>query len=76
MPIYEYECRKCGHGFEMLVRNSADSAPACPKCGAKQARKQFSAFFAAAGVSREAPVCGTDGCGRRCPSGSCPLSEA
>lgn len=31
MPIYEYECGKCGHKFEQLQEMSA-GAPVCPKC--------------------------------------------
>ena len=31
MPIYEYECRQCGHRFEYLVRASSPAAE-CPKC--------------------------------------------
>ena len=31
MPIYEYECRQCGHRFEYLVRSSTP-APECPSC--------------------------------------------
>ena len=30
MPIYEYECKGCGHQFEALVRKS--DAPECPSC--------------------------------------------
>ena len=29
MPIYEYECEKCGHRFERLVRMDSDNPP-CP----------------------------------------------
>jgi putative FmdB family regulatory protein len=32
MPIYEYQCKKCGHRFEKMQSHSAP-APACPKCG-------------------------------------------
>ena len=31
MPIFEYECRKCGKPFEFLQR-SADSQATCPFC--------------------------------------------
>ena len=31
MPIYEYECRQCGHRFEYLVRSSTPAAE-CPSC--------------------------------------------
>lgn len=31
MPIYEYECRQCGHRFEYLVLASSPAAE-CPLC--------------------------------------------
>ena len=45
MPIYEYECRKCGEKFE-LRRNIADSDSevGCPKCGAENPLRVFSVF--------------------------------
>jgi putative FmdB family regulatory protein len=41
MPIYEFECAKCQGRFEDLVDSDAP-APACPSCGAFQARRIFS----------------------------------
>ncbi|MBM3819655.1 MAG: zinc ribbon domain-containing protein [Acidimicrobiia bacterium] len=32
MPIYEYECRACGHQFEFLLLPTAKETPACPEC--------------------------------------------
>ena len=45
MPIYEYECTKCGERFE-LRRSIADSDSEvkCPKCGAEEPRRVFSVF--------------------------------
>ena len=45
MPIYEYECRKCGEKFE-LRRSIAenDSKVECPKCGTEDPRRVFSVF--------------------------------
>ena len=45
MPIYEYECEKCGEIFE-LRRNMADidREIKCPKCGAKKPQRVFSVF--------------------------------
>jgi putative FmdB family regulatory protein len=40
MPIYEYACRGCGHGFEALVRGTA--APVCPECNATDLDRVFS----------------------------------
>ena len=40
MPIYEYSCRSCGHGFEALVRGAA--ALVCPECNAGDLDRLFS----------------------------------
>lgn len=34
MPIYEYQCTKCGHEFEKM-QGYSDPEPACPTCGGK-----------------------------------------
>lgn len=36
MPLYEYQCKKCGHRFERLQKRHSDPPPAkCPECGGK-----------------------------------------
>jgi putative FmdB family regulatory protein len=40
MPIYEYQCKKCEHQFEALVRKS--DVPACPSCGATHLERLLS----------------------------------
>ncbi len=40
MPIYEYACRECGHGFDLLVRK--DTVPACPTCGGRDLERLLS----------------------------------
>ncbi|ATH78893.1 MULTISPECIES: FmdB family zinc ribbon protein [Halomonadaceae] len=32
MPIYEYECKACGHRMEKLQKVSADPLTQCPAC--------------------------------------------
>ena len=32
MPIYEYECRNCGHRFERIQKFSDAPASECPEC--------------------------------------------
>ena len=39
MPLYEYECVKCGHRFEKIESVSASTTKKCPKCGAKAERQ-------------------------------------
>ena len=48
MPLYEYQCRKCGHRFEELVR--LGDTPNCPACHADSPEKLFST---SAGVSTD-----------------------
>ena len=35
MPLYEYECTKCGHRFERIVKFSDPPITKCPKCKGK-----------------------------------------
>ena len=33
MPLYEYQCTKCGHRFEVIQKFSDPPKKKCPKCG-------------------------------------------
>lgn len=33
MPLYEYECKKCGHRFEKIQKFSDRMVRKCPDCG-------------------------------------------
>ena len=35
MPLYEYQCTKCGHRFERIQRFSDPMVKKCPECGGK-----------------------------------------
>lgn len=35
MPIYEYECEKCRHRFEVLQKFAERPLKKCPKCGGR-----------------------------------------
>ena len=49
MPLYEYLCRSCGKGFEMLRRMiDADTLLECPNCHSNKVERQFSTFAAGA----------------------------
>jgi putative FmdB family regulatory protein len=54
MPIYEYDCEKCGHRFEQLVR--ADEEVVCPECGSAQVAKRFSTFASKSSSAPPAPT--------------------
>lgn len=48
MPIYEFECNRCGGLFEELVAVGTTAAT-CPACGAEGAERRLSTF----GLSRQ-----------------------
>jgi len=33
MPLYEYQCKKCGHRFEKIQKFSDKLIRKCPECG-------------------------------------------
>ena len=33
MPLYEYQCKKCGHRFEKIQKFSDKPVKKCPQCG-------------------------------------------
>ena len=80
MPIFEYICNECRHGFEMLVRNG--TTPECPSCHGTRLEKQLSVFAASVkssgGAAGDMPgdmplaACGT--CGDPRGPGSCSLN--
>lgn len=43
MPIYEYECKECGHAFDALQKISDEPLSDCPDCGISSLRKLVSA---------------------------------
>ena len=45
MPIFEFDCRACGHHFEQLVMpwwENAGKTPECPSCHAATVEKALS----------------------------------
>ncbi len=61
MPLYEYVCRACRHGFEPLVR--ATDVPTCPECRASDLERVLSVVAIGRG-GRAAEPAGV-------PSGGC-----
>lgn len=68
MPIYEFECQKCRHRFEKILRMSDDpKMVACPVCPSKKTKKLPSLFGGRVG---DRPLAGGGGCGT-CAATSC-----
>ncbi len=70
MPIYGYECNKCGKEFEKLVRAS-DEASACPSCESGDLTRQLSLIAAPARGGSDGPACESGG---DCGSCGCPFN--
>ena len=45
MPIYEYQCRKCGKNFEVLQSISSDALTLCPVEQCDQEEKSTGEVF-------------------------------
>jgi putative FmdB family regulatory protein len=53
MPIYDYECRKCGHKFEYLVLRTSPAAE-CPACQGQELTQMVSLCSMTTEGTREA----------------------
>lgn len=67
MPIYGYECKKCGSTFQTLVRSG--ETPECPSCGAVELEQQLSLIASPAKGGEDTPSACTPGAGA---CASCP----
>jgi putative FmdB family regulatory protein len=48
MPVYEFMCRNCRHGFEIAhpISQSHGSDLKCPKCGSRDVDRAYSSIYA------------------------------
>jgi len=53
MPLFDFDCRACGHRFEALVRRQ-DPPPVCPSCGSADLERLPSQFATSTPESRQA----------------------
>lgn len=70
MPMFEYQCKKCGHHMDVLVksRQQEEKNVPCEKCGSKATEKVIASFSVGQGGNGSAGTCPT--C---CPTGTCGL---
>jgi putative FmdB family regulatory protein len=87
MPTYEYECKSCGHGFEVFQSMSDQPVKDCPACGKEVRRLIFggtgvifkgSGFYVNdKGKGQSKPPCASAGKAKtEAPSGDVPSSCA
>ncbi len=77
MPLYEYQCKKCGHVTVFLEKSDAKGPHKCEKCGSTQTEKIFSSFAVgqSSSGSSSSSSCSTGTCSTgTCPTGTCPFS--
>jgi putative FmdB family regulatory protein len=68
MPIYEYECKKCGNVFEEIVSKVSNATLPCPKCESRDTEKLMSRVGGIAmGKMTSNPACSS---GSTCPGAS------
>ena len=39
MPTYDYRCKACGHGFEMMQGMNDPKVKKCPACGKRKLQR-------------------------------------
>jgi len=64
MPLFEFQCRKCGHQFEELLTTAEveSGQVKCPACRSKRVEREFSAFATGSGPAGASLTVG-GGCG-------------
>jgi len=67
MPIFEYQCKDCGHKFEKLILGEKEEIR-CPKCDSKNVKKLLPSSI---GVGRK----GKEGGSCQSCQGTCPLCK-
>jgi putative FmdB family regulatory protein len=75
MPIYEYDCPKCGR-FDVIQKMSSAPLKTHDACGAKVKKALSSGSFVmkGSGGSGAAPACGSAGSSGACST--CPSAKA
>lgn len=59
MPIFEFECEKCGAKFERLVFASDNDPVECKECGSPDTRKVVSVFSCSGLGASSGSSCGS-----------------
>jgi putative FmdB family regulatory protein len=78
MPLFEYECRGCGHRFEFLTRGS--DTPSCPSCKGVELQKLMSVFAAQSSTPAKSagnwdrPISACGACGDPRGPGACSMN--
>ncbi len=55
MPMYDYQCKKCGRVDEYIVKSGQTGSPECKHCGSKGLKKLLAAPVVNANFKRKEP---------------------
>ncbi len=55
MPIYEYQCTRCAHEFELLLLRTSP-VPACPSCDSQDLEQLLSGFAVSSDGTRQTSI--------------------
>jgi putative FmdB family regulatory protein len=73
MPIYEYDCPRCGR-FDVIQKMSAAPLKTHAECGSKVRKAVSAGSFSVKSPGGKAPSCGNAGASGACAS--CPSARA
>ena len=65
MPVFGYQCEKCGHVTEFLERAGGTRDHECPECKSSRMKRLAATFGVGKGAAATSAAC---------PTGTCPLS--
>ena len=72
MPIFDFECKECGHKFDILVANKDKDKVKCLQCGSRNVKQMLSLFATSSSSPISGPPSspcqgcpGAGGCGMR-----------
>lgn len=44
MPVFDFECKKCGNKFDLMISNKDKDKVKCPQCGSPEIKQLISLF--------------------------------
>jgi len=76
VPLYEYQCSKCGHRFERIQKFSDPDPKKCPECGGKLKRLLHAPAVRFKGTGWYVTDYGRKGAGGEAPKKEGPTTES